>query len=573
MNINLHHEPFSYRGSYMAISHIGRENPDMECLYLRCVHGLVSPMEVFSISLLDENGEKLAVQEEASHKSLKLISEKGYVSFCFENANTLRLKGKGCRLLLEMKNNGHGYDSAVKMSDHTWQINSATHRTNYLLSNRSQNMKIDAPWNSVGCSYISAIFYADCNEIFEGQIKECFLNPEQPIFSDKAFELCEAEADDSFRKWFSKMPQAEEKYRDARELAAYVMWSSYVAPFGNYKREAMLMSKNWMNNVWSWDHCFNAMALWEAEPKEGFEQFAIVFDNQHESGALPDYINDASLLWSFTKTPIHGWTLNWMLEHGNISELHLENLYKPLEKVTNWWFQYRDYDHDGMPQCNHGNDSVSDNCTPFDRGGPLESPVLSAFLILQMDVLTKIAEYLGYQEDAAVWKQRADKHMEKFLQHFWADGEIVARISGSHDIVRADSNYMYIPIVLGKRLPEDVRTWLIEGLGKEGYILTKYGLATESPKSPFYESNSYCRGPIWAPTTLIMVDGLMRAGEVKLAKDIAERFCEMVKNSHMAECFDALTGEAYRDPSYTWTASVFLVLSAYYLTGEENETN
>jgi len=32
-------------------------------------------------------------------------------------------------------------------------------------------------------------------------------------------------------------------------------WSAIVAPQGLYKREAMLMSKNWMNTLYSWDHC------------------------------------------------------------------------------------------------------------------------------------------------------------------------------------------------------------------------------------------------------------------------------------------------------------------------------
>ena len=191
--------------------------------------------------------------------------------------------------------------------------------------------------------------------------------------------------------------------------------------------------------------------------------------------------------------------------------------------------------------------------------------MLSAFLILQMDTLSEMAAVLGKEEDSRKWKERGDSHFARFKEHFWVDGELVARLSGSHKKVTADSNYMYLPIVLGERLPADMREWLVKGLSEQGNILTPSGLATESPRSPFYESNSYCRGPVWAPTMLILADGLRRSGAKDLAEEAAKRFCDTVKNSYMAECFDALTGAPYRDPAYTWTASVFLLLASEYI--------
>ncbi len=47
----------------------------------------------------------------------------------------------------------------------------------------------------------------------------------------------------------------------AATLAAYTLWSATVAPAGFLTRESVLMSKHWMDKVWSWDHCFNALAL------------------------------------------------------------------------------------------------------------------------------------------------------------------------------------------------------------------------------------------------------------------------------------------------------------------------
>ena len=55
----------------------------------------------------------------------------------------------------------------------------------------------------------------------------------------------------------------------AAELAAYVLWSTTVDPGGLLRRLTVLMSKHWMDKVWSWDHCFNALALAASEPRTG----------------------------------------------------------------------------------------------------------------------------------------------------------------------------------------------------------------------------------------------------------------------------------------------------------------
>ena len=44
--------------------------------------------------------------------------------------------------------------------------------------------------------------------------------------------------------------------------------------------------------------------------------------------------------------------------------------------------------------------------------------------------------------------------------------------------------------------------------------LTPYGLATELPTSPHYLDDGYWRGPIWAPATVLVEDGLRRAGHL-----------------------------------------------------------
>jgi putative isomerase len=60
---------------------------------------------------------------------------------------------------------------------------------------------------------------------------------------------------------------------------------------------------------------------------------------------------------------------------------------------------------------------------------------------------------------------------------------------------------------------------------------------------------------------MIITAGLDEMGEHTLADSLKERFCRMAQKSGMAENFDAQTGDALRDPAYTWTSSVFLVFA------------
>jgi glycogen debranching enzyme len=115
-----------------------------------------------------------------------------------------------------------------------------------------------------------------------------------------------------------------------------------------------------------------------------------------------------------------------------------------------------------------------------------------------------------------------------------------------------------MPIVLGERLPRDVSDVLAERITSH---LTPYGLATEHPDSPYYESDGYWRGPIWAPSTVLIEDGLRRAGHIDLADEISRRFRALCEEFGFAENFDALTGVGLRDRAYTWTASCYLLLA------------
>jgi glycogen debranching enzyme len=70
---------------------------------------------------------------------------------------------------------------------------------------------------------------------------------------------------------------------------------------------------------------------------------------------------------------------------------------------------------------------------------------------------------------------------------------------------------------------------------------------------------------VWAPTTLIVLDGLRECGEEALAVDLARRYCDACLASGFSENFDALTGQPLRDKTVTWTTATFIILAHEYL--------
>lgn len=115
------------------------------------------------------------------------------------------------------------------------------------------------------------------------------------------------------------------------------------------------------------------------------------------------------------------------------------------------------------------------------------------------------------------------------------------------------------PLTLGAEPPGDVSAALARRIETH---LTAHGLATEPVGSPQYTADGYWRGPIWAPSTVLIEDGLRRAGHTGLADEISHRFRTLCEKSGFAENFDAETGTGLRDRAYTWTASSYLILAA-----------
>ncbi|WUH22410.1 trehalase family glycosidase [Streptomyces sp. NBC_00448] len=367
-------------------------------------------------------------------------------------------------------------------------------------------------------------------------------------------------AETAFHEFAHAVTGRREDRAPTAELAAYVLWSATVRPAGFVGRPAVLMSKHWMDKVWSWDHCFNALAVAPGVPQLAWHQFQLPFDHQDESGALPDSVTHSEILYNFVKPPIHGWALRRLRERlpSPVPADDLGDTYRRLCRWTDFWLTARRAPGEALPHYQHGNDSGWDNATTFDSRRVLVTADLASFLILQLHELSRMADELGRTEDAARHTRGAKTMMDALFDQLWADGRFHARSPHTGRLSRSRSLLDLMPIALGELLPKDVSEQLAQQVTSH---LTPHGLATEHTDSPHYEADGYWRGPIWAPSTVLIEDGLRRAGHSELADEISGGFRALCERSGFAENFDAITGQGLRDRTYTWTASSYLLLA------------
>jgi hypothetical protein len=541
--------PFSAFGSWMSLAIPKGE----ETLFFRSNHN--GAHNVFpSLPLVD--GKVVTPTLSATPSLLTLTHGEARIEVCFENTGTVRMRGQGCGCQLGEKHLIYSCGEGLA----TINVSSAKRRYQVQMLKGGIDLHQLIPTQPV-YPYTAEII-PDADGAWECAIDEFGTTWVQP--ERDGFDACALARKRQFEDFLAAFPAVREQDRATHELAVYVNWATTVEPAGLVKRPTLLMSKQGMSATWSWDHAFNGMALAAGHPALAVDQMLTMVDHQDEFGCYPDSFQDLGMDLSACKPPVHGWAWSEMLKRmpEPPSDEVMETMIDSLSRLVGWWMDHRRLQagESGpmLPYYVHGNDSGWDNGTMFKQGVPLIGADLSALLVMQMDVLAELVTQRGDSEKAAEWKQRADSLYDDLMQTCWRDDHFVARHCLDGREIESQCLLHWIPILLGKRLPEAVRNALKAGIEKH---LTDWGLATERVGSPLYQEEGYWMGPIWAPSTFQIVTGLDRCGFTDLADEVTEKFLRMCAKSGFPENFNAVTGEPLCCPAYTWTASAFILLA------------
>jgi hypothetical protein len=559
---SVHDIPFSTYGSWFDISPVVAEKTYAEDLHLVShQNGMHAVLRLAPLNTT--SGERAETRVEAIPGLLSWIGESGRVDLAYESADTVRLRGSGlgvdvfaaAHTLTPFSGTYFFHDPAARAHVFTSYETGRRYRVTLL----SGTIAEPAGDQALSSSDRGLTVTAQAGGTWEIAIEE--LDTARPPYASSAtFDDIVESVRGAFADFVDAVAPWRSSATPAAELAAYVVWSATVRPAGLVNRPAVLMSKHWMDKVWSWDHCFNALALASGCPELALDQYHLPFDRQDDSGALPDSVTHSEVLYNFVKPPIHGWAFGHLRRRLSTPphQDELAQAYARLERWTDFWLTARRAPDTQLPYYQHGNDSGWDNATTFDPERVVVTADLAAFLVLQLHELAALAEELGKSEEGRRWTAAAEATQTALFDQLWTGDRFVARSVATGDTWSSASLLDLMPIVLGEHLPGEVGSALADRIKAH---LTPYGLATELPTSPHYLADGYWRGPIWAPATVLVEDGLRRAGHQRLADDISARFRALCETHGFAENFDALTGTGLRDRAYTWTASSYLLLA------------
>lgn len=561
-------QPVSLPGSYLALEPVNLGDGTAE-VRLRTVSSTAGDHFIIArcTPLVDGAPCKSAVAAPFAAASTALETELGRIVFSFTDARTFSVASDsprlGARLDFSLECNPYqmAYDAPRAPGEpRVVLVQSFRTKTKFAIASPLGEMRIDCKWDGRDSTAL-AVDAAPGDAGFRIVARECL--PEwdcaTPAWEPASAEAAERAANGVDGEFAPTPPEL----ADLRAAAIRLLTSAIAGPRGFMTRRATFMSNHWMNHIWSWDHCFVAFAYAAKAPARAWDEFMSIFDAQAEDGSLPDSVGDGDIIRNFVKPPVHGWAYSRMRRTNPEffeNPERMDEVYGKLVRWTDWWFTRRDRSRTGLCAYDHGNDSGWDNSTAFFKMPPIETPDLQAFLVLQMEELAFLAEKTGRAAEAGVWKSRAAELLARTTQMlFDEDGTPLARQETTGETYRTESFLPRVAILLGNRLPERIRGRIISDLDR---FLTEWGVATECPSSPHYTADGYWRGPIWAPVTLIVSDGLRACGRADLADEIVRRYFRMCRKSGFAENYNALTGEGLCDRAYTWSASVFLVLAS-----------
>lgn len=553
----------SMYGSYMYLNQrsmkkrVAGKIVEEEALCLKSDHGrsvgrdsVINTKNVLQfVPLVD--GEKVDYQFVTDYNMVSMLTDAGRIDITFASDDAIVIRGQGEHLSFLIDNiplDNTNRDRIIQLKKPTDEkyfiINSYKSQTVYyayatLGDIQHEQNYLDTIFKLEGHLSVSQMIVKPQNGQFQVVIKE-FDHNIGPIHLDEYdFDQCAQNMLNAFETFYDKFPTPQEEWKDIYKIAVYYIWSCVNKKRGHYNKDVISMGTeiagNWNSNI-----SYAAQSLYQADPRLMIDQIEVFFHFQDELGDIPGPINDDGARWNFIKPASQGFFLPKAMANYEIDNEEKAYIYQHVSDFVSFWLNYKDSNQDGICEYFQGYETGLDNATVFDCDQAVNSPDCTAYLIKTMEFLSDIAKDIGKDEESQKWMQKADELTQKALEYFIQDNHLVARTSWDGSVVESRSFILYFFLILGERIPLEIREQLIEDLKND--LVTPYGIASEPIDSPRY-GGSAMRGPIWYHTSVI-IDGVDACGYHDLAKQLAYNYCHTVRESGLGVAFDPKTGDS-----------------------------
>jgi putative isomerase len=558
--------PFSDRGSRLLIF----LNPEMSSIFIRLAERLASldtdieayihrPPFIHNLSLIDEEGQVLEFETTTYPHMIFFNTRMGDFGLTFLDDWTLALglpPGKTVGIKFHVSPQ---YWRTNKQGGEFKSIRNLSYETN---GETIENKIIP---EKGGYTVIILVRSGDDSAITmrigSGKVSQ----KDVPPFSTIA-DL----AENRWKSWFDQIPPVADQYVRTYTYAWWVMANNLVRPVGSIVFEAMMPSKVSYVGLWLWDSAMHALAYRHIDPELARNQIRAILENQLPDGMLPDAVYDEGVVSEIdhpiyaevTKPPILAWA--GLKLHETAPELEfLKDIYVPLVRWNAWWFSMNDDDVDGLVQYNHPYSSGLDDSPLWDYGMPVESPDLNTYLCIQMGSLAIMAELLGMDSEAKMWRRRSEAIVQRMIQDFWDEEMGIFRATHNGESIPVLTPFNLYPIWTGQ-LPDYIRNRLIGHLTNPDEFWGENILPTVARNDPHFDPNTMWRGPVWVNINYFFIEALRQVGEDQLADELTQKTLDMIiRQQGIYEYYHSENGTPPNRAAeaFGWTAAVFIDLA------------
>ena len=370
-----------------------------------------------------------------------------------------------------------------------------------------------------------------------------------------------------WHEWFAAAPQVEPQYQAQYYYAWWVMGAGLISTRFYTTREAMTPSKVHYVGVWQWDAFFHSIAYRHVNSRLAQDQLRILLDHQRDDGMIPDAVYDEGTVTHLTfpvegdvtKPPLIAWAA-WKLFEQDGDREFLDEIYEPIVRWNNWWFEKNDLDKNGLCEYLHPFSSGLDDSPLWDEGMPVESPDLNTYLCLQQDYLARIAREIGEDTASTMWAKRSREMVRLMLRWMWDEKAGIFWALKNGQPVRVRTPFNLFPLITG-RLPKKVSGCLIDHLTNPHEFWPRFPVPTVALDDPKYNPMQMWRGPTWVNVNYLLIEGLHNSGYAELANQLRCKTLELI--SAQKDIYEYYHPETGANPPNA--ASVFGWSSAIYI--------
>jgi glycogen debranching enzyme len=179
-----------------------------------------------------------------------------------------------------------------------------------------------------------------------------------------------------------------------------------------------------------------------------------------------------------------------------------------------------------------------------------------------MGSLAMMAEFLGMDSEAAMWRRRAEAIVKRMIEDFW-DGEAgVFRAMHDEQPIPVVTPFNLYPLWTGQ-LPEEIKQRLLGHLLDQQQFWGDCVIPSVARNDPDFDPETMWRGPVWVNINYFFIEALRQIGEYDLTQELTRKTLDLVaKHPSMYEYYNSETGvpAPKAADAFGWTAAVFIDL-------------